>query len=127
MAEALLNERAGNHFEAESAGLRPGQLNPQVVEVMRETGLDLSGKATRSVEEVLRAGTKFDYVITVCDEGSAAGCPSFPGDGERLHWSFPDPSGFPGTHEERLEQTRVVRALIADRIDAWCREQAVSA
>ena len=127
MAEALLNAHAGDRFQAESAGLQPGQLNPNVVEVLREKELDISGKATRSVDEVLRARTNFDYVITVCDEGTAAGCPNFPGAGERLHWSFPDPSTFAGTLQERLEQTRTVRDLIADRIAAWCHEQSVSA
>ena len=97
MAEALLNRRCGEVFEAESAGLEPGTLNPLAVEVLREIGLDISGRATRSVDEVLRAGTNFDYVITVCDEGSAAGCPVFPGGGEKLHWSFPDPSSFTGS------------------------------
>ncbi|MGH7936310.1 MAG: arsenate reductase ArsC [Chthoniobacterales bacterium] len=120
MAEALLNQCHGESFEAESAGLEPGQLNPLAVEVLREEGLDISGKATRSVNEILSAGTRFAYVITVCDEGSAAGCPIFPGDGKRLHWSFPDPSNFTGTWEERLPQTRRVRDLIGARINAWC-------
>lgn len=127
VAEALLNQRCGEFFVAESAGLEPGKLNPLVVEVLREEGLNIAGKATRSVEEILAAGTQFDYVITVCDEGSAAGCPTFPGGGARLHWSFPDPSGFTGTREERLEQTRQVRDLIAARVESWCAQQCLPA
>ncbi|HEY2801876.1 MAG TPA: arsenate reductase ArsC [Chthoniobacterales bacterium] len=119
MAEALLSQCWGESFEAESAGLDPGQLNPLAVEVLREKGLDISRKPTRSVDDLIAAGKQYDYVITVCDEGSAAGCPVFPGCGERLHWSFPDPSGFTGTQEERLEQTRRVRDLIGARINAW--------
>ncbi len=127
MAEAFLNQRCGDFFAAESAGLEPGKLNPLVGEVLREEGLDISGKATRSVEAVLAAGAQFDYVITVCDEGSAAGCPVFPGGGERRHWSFPDPSGFNGTREECLKQTRQVRDLIAGRVASWCAEKCVPA
>lgn len=127
MAEALLNQRCGDFFAAESAGLEPGRLNPVAVEVLRESGLDISGNATRSVEEVLRSGRKFDYVITVCDEGSAAGCPIFPGGGEKLHWSFPDPSSFTGTPEERRAETRQVRDLIRARIEEWCEQQCLSA
>ncbi len=125
MAEALLNQRCGDFFEAESAGLEPGRLNLLAVEALREKGLDISGKTTRSVNDVLK--TKFDYVITVCDEGSAAGCPVFPGDGEKLHWSFPDPSSFTGTPQERLAQTRRVRELIAERIEQWCERECVPA
>lgn len=123
MAEALLNRRCGDVFQAESAGLEPGTLNSLVVEVMREIGLDISGRATRNVDEVLRAGANFDYVITVCDEGSAAGCPVFPGGGEKLHWSFPDPSSFTGSRAERLAATRAVREQIRDRIEMWCAQQ----
>lgn len=125
MAEALLNQRCGDFFEAESAGLEPGRLNLLAVEALREKGLDISGKTTRSVNDVLK--TKFDYVITVCDEGSAAGCPVFPGGGEKLHWSFPDPSSFTGTPQERLAQTRRVRELIEERIEQWCERECVPA
>jgi len=47
-------------------------------------------------------------VITVCDESSSERCPIFPGQAQRIHWSFKDPSTFTGTHEEKLEQTKVV-------------------
>ncbi len=43
MAEAFLNGMGGDRYEAESAGIEPGKLNPVVVEVMREAGIDLAG------------------------------------------------------------------------------------
>ncbi|MGH7768193.1 MAG: arsenate reductase ArsC [Candidatus Binatia bacterium] len=120
MAEALLNRMCGDLFEAESAGLEPGALNPLAVEVMREIGIDIGGNETRSVLDVVKSGRSFDYVITVCDESSAGQCPLVPGDGVRLHWNFADPSKFSGTWEERLRQTREVRDAIASKIEEFC-------
>jgi arsenate reductase len=122
MAEAFLNQICGDEFEAHSAGLEPGKLNPLVVEVMAEAGIDLSKNATKAVFDMFKSGKLFGYVITVCDEASAERCPIFPGVTKRLHWSFPDPSSFQGTDAERLEQTRIVRDLIKARIEAWCAE-----
>lgn len=122
MAEAWLNRLCPDQFGAESAGLEPGKLNPVAVEVMREAGIDISQKQTRSVDDVLRAGTKFDYVITVCDEASAERCPYFPGPAKRLHWGFPDPSALTGTSDARLQQTREIRDLIRRRVETWCEE-----
>jgi arsenate reductase len=120
MAEALLNRMCGDLFEAESAGLTPGALNPLAVEVLREIGIDIAGKGTRDVAGVVRSGRRFDAVITVCDESNAAQCPIFPGQVTRMHWSLPDPSKFTGTWQERLEQTRRVREAIESRIEGFC-------
>jgi arsenate reductase len=109
MAEAFLRKHGGDVFEAESAGLEPGKLNPNVVAVMKETGIDLTGKATQSVFDLFRQGKKYDAVITVCDKEAAEQCPVFPGAVKRLAWSFKDPSGFKGSQEEVLAQTRIVR------------------
>jgi arsenate reductase len=122
MAEAFLNELCGDAFEAESAGLEPGKLNPVVVEAMQEIGVDISGNPTKAVWDFIKAGKNFTYVITVCDEASAERCPIFPGVTTRLHWSFPDPSGFQGSPEEKLEFTRTVRDTIKRKIESWCAE-----
>jgi len=118
MAETLLNQMCGEVFEAESAGLEPGTLNPLAVEVLREIGIDIVGKETRAVSDVI--GERFDYVITVCDESSAEQCPLFPGGTTRLHWSLPDPSKFQGSWEEQLKQTRKVRDEIESKIEEFC-------
>jgi arsenate reductase len=120
MAEAFLNQICGDEFEAHSAGLEPGKLNPTVVEAMREIGIDISGNQTKAVFDIIKSGQMFAYVITVCDEASAERCPIFPGVTMRLHWSFTDPSGFSGTHEEKLVRTREVRDMIKTKIEAWC-------
>jgi len=120
MAEAFLDQICGDIFEAHSAGIEPGKLNPIVVEAMQEAGIDISGNRTKSVADYL--SQPFAYVITVCDETSAERCPIFPGVTKRLHWGFPDPSGFQGTHDEKLTRTREIRDQIKARVEAWCEE-----
>ena len=78
MAEAWLNHVCGDFFEAQSAGLEPGTLNPLAVQVMSEVGIDISHKKTRAVFDVFKSGQLFAYVVTVCDETSAEKCPIFP-------------------------------------------------
>lgn len=122
MAEAFLNQICGEQFEASSAGLEPGKLNPIVVEAMKEIGVDISRNQTKAVFDVFKSGKTFQYVVTVCDEASAERCPIFPGFAKRLHWSFPDPSAIQGSQQEKLERTREIRDMIKARVDAWCEE-----
>ncbi len=119
MAEAFLNAISDGRFEAESAGIEPGALNPLAIEVMKEVGIDISQNKTKGVFEFVKKGKLFHYVITVCDEASAAKCPIFPGYAKNLHWSFQDPSAFEGTYEERLDKARKVRDEIKNRISEW--------
>ena len=122
MAETFLNQICGGQFEASSAGLEPGKLNPIVVEAMQEIGIDISGNQTKAVFDIFKSGKIFKYVITVCDETSAERCPIFPGVTKRLHWGFPDPSAIQGTHEEKLQRTRQIRDLVKSQIEKWCGE-----
>ena len=122
MAEAFLKQICGKEFEAYSAGIEPGKLNPIVVEAMQEIGIDISSNKTKSVSEFLKSNKLFSYVITVCDETSAERCPIFPGVTTRLHWGFSDPSAFQGSHEEKLEKVREVRDAIKQQIENWCAE-----
>lgn len=122
MAEALLRHVSSGVVWAESAGLEPGAQNPLAVEVMREIGIDIRGRETKSVFQLYQAGRLFDYVITVCDEASAQRCPVFPGITKRLHWSFEDPASFTGSWPQRLEQTRRVRDEIQAKVEALCAE-----
>src|SRR3989442_6543832 len=122
MAAAWLNEICGDYFEAQSAGLEPAELNPLAVQVMDEVGIDISNNKTQAVFDVFKSGQFFPYVITVCDESEAAGCPIFPGVTTRLHWSFPDPSKFAGTLEQKMNETRRVRDKIDNQIRQFCEE-----
>src|SRR4029434_5699093 len=122
MAEAWLNHLCGEVFEAHSAGLEPGTLNPLVVASMEDVGIDISRNETKSVLDFVKAGTLFAYVITVCDEASAERCPIFVGVTKRLHWSFPDPSQLTGNIEEKRRRIAKIRDDIRQRIEEWCEE-----
>jgi arsenate reductase len=126
MPAALLNNERGEFFEAQSAGLESGTINPLAVEVLQEIGIDISKHTTQRVFDVWTSGQIFQFVITVCSEAEAEGCPIFAGVTTRLHWPFDDPSKFTGTHEERLERTRWVRDQIRARIDSFCEEHCVA-
>jgi arsenate reductase len=122
MAEAYLNHFGDGRFEAESAGLEPGTLNPRVVQVMKEDGIDISGNKTKSVFDKFKRGVLYSFVVTVCDEASAEKCPIFPGVAKRLHWSFADPSSLIGAEDQKLEKTRGIRDEIKRKVKSWVAE-----
>ena len=122
MAAALLNEVCGEFFEAESAGLEPGTLNPLAIEALKEIGVDISDNKTQSVFDVFKSGRLFAYAITVCSESESQGCPIFAGVTQRLHWLFADPSQFTGTHEQKLAKTRELMKEIREKIEEFCAE-----
>lgn len=119
IAEAFLQYLAGDRYEAFSAGLEPGALNPLAVEVMKEAGIDISQQRAKSVFDLFRRGELFAYVITVCDEKTAEQCPVFPGITNRLHWSFQDPASLTGSPAEKLERMRGIRDRIRERVSAF--------
>jgi arsenate reductase len=124
MAAAFLRQLGGDRFEVESAGLEPGRVNPLAIEAMRRAAIDISGASTQSVFGLFRAGKRYDFVISVCDEASAERCPIFPGVTKRLNWSFADPAGFAGSEEDRLAHTMTVRDQIQERVQRWIDEEA---
>ncbi len=122
MAEAILNHIAGDRFQAESAGLEPGTLNPLAVEAMKDMGIDISHKQTRDAFDLYRRGERYSYVVTVCDESSGERCPLFPGTAQRMHWGFQDPSALTGSHADKLAKTIEIRDQIHRKILSWLEE-----
>jgi arsenate reductase (thioredoxin) len=116
MAEGLLGHDAGDRFEVESAGTRPGHVRPEAIVVMKELGINISGHRSKYVDEF--QGQSFDYVLTVCDNAKE-NCPVFPGHSKRLHKGFEDPAALQGTEEERLSLFRQVRDEIRDYLKAF--------
>lgn len=119
MAEAYLKQLGGDTFEVESAGFEPTQINPLVVEVMKEEGIDLSEKTTQSSFDLFKKGKTFSYVITVCDESTDDKCPIFPGMTHRLHLPFADPGKVQGAREDQLDQVREIRNRIKQVIQEF--------
>jgi len=127
MAEGILRSLAGEHFEVFSAGTEPkGRILPEVEEVMREAGIDISNQWSKSVTEYL-GKVNFGHVITVCADAEE-NCPAvFLSMGTHEHFPFDDPAKFAGDDEARLESTRRVRDQIEERLRLWLAEQNITA
>lgn len=112
MAEAFLRALRGDAYEAFSAGTEPGVLNPRVIKVMSEVGIDISGQRSKRISEVM--DKEFDLVITLCDRARGF-CPMVPGNHKLLHKGFGDPSALSGSEEEIMAGIRRIR----DEIRRW--------
>lgn len=119
LAEGLARQRFPG-FHIQSAGSRPGRVNPYAVEALAERGIDASAHTSKPVSDINPAG--LDLVITLCAEEV---CPAFLGKAERLHWPIPDPaSDDPSlTPEDLRARFRAARDEIARRLEALGRER----
>lgn len=111
MAEGWIKYYAGNEADVFSAGIEAHGLNSFAVKAMTDAVIDISKQKSKTVDDL--PDIEFDYIITVCDNANEK-CPFFPGNGLRLHKSFPDPAAFKGTKEEILRQFTDLRDLIED-------------
>jgi arsenate reductase len=123
MAEGLLRAMAGDHFDVFSAGTEPkGSILPEVLEVMREVGIDISSQWSKSVMEYI-GKVNFGYVITVCADAEE-NCPTvFLNMGTHAHWPLDDPAKF--EEEQRLVSTRNIRYQIELRLRIWLTAQGI--
>lgn len=113
LAEAIVNARLGDTWEAVSAGTRPaGYVHPMALAALAEIGIQHSGRSKLADEF---RGVGFDLVVTVCDS-AAEDCPVWLGAGKKIHHSFIDPAKAEGTDEQKMEVFRVVRDQIAAEI-----------
>jgi arsenate reductase len=106
MAEAIVNARLGDRWQAFSAGTRPaGYVHPKAIAALAEIGIQHHGRS-KLADEFREAD--LDVVVTVCDS-AAEECPIWVGKGKRLHHSFPDPAKAEGTDEQIMDVFRAVR------------------
>ena len=113
MAEALVNARLGDSWQARSAGTEPaGYVHLMAITVLNEIGIRHLGQS-KSIADLPQKD--FDLVITVCDD-AAENCPVWLGKGKRVHLGFPDPAKVEGSEKERLAAFRFVRDVISERI-----------
>jgi arsenate reductase len=118
MAEAILRHAGKGAIEVESAGTLP---QPDIHPMARRAAktlldLDMDGQYPKMLDRFL--GQDFDYVITVCDR-AAESCPVFPGDPERIHWSFEDPAAVVGTDDEKQRAFDTTATQLLSRIRLW--------
>lgn len=113
MAEAIVNARLGDHWQAFSAGTKPaGYVHPKALEALWEIGIQHEGRSKRAGEF---RDVDFDLVVTVCDS-AAEECPVWLGKGKRVHRGFPDPAKAEGTDDEVMKVFRAVRDDIEKEI-----------
>ncbi len=98
MAEAILRNEAGDRFEVVSGGVDPRPINPLTLAALARVGIDSSQAESKPVGKFV--GSRFDYVITLCDRARLV-CPVFPGGRETLHWGLDDPTATDGTIEDQ--------------------------
>ena len=111
MSWALFERAAGGRHQADSAGTQPGErVHPQVVEAMRELGVEVGDRVPKALTRELAEWA--DVVVTM---GCGDECPYIPGR-RYLDWDRPDPAGRP------LDEVRATRDDIAARVDALLRE-----
>lgn len=118
MAEALLRDRAGERFEAHSAGLEPSDVRPEAIAVLEEIGISADGLRSKGVEEYL-GRVHISYLITVCSHAEEH-CPRiWPPGGQRISWPVDDPAVVDGSEEQRLAAFRQARDQIVQLIEEW--------
>jgi arsenate reductase (thioredoxin) len=111
MSQALFERAADGRHEAASAGTTPGdRVHPEVVEAMRELGVDVADRKPRKLDR--EAAERADVVVTM---GCGDECPYIPGK-RYLDWDLPDPKGRP------VGEVRAIRDTIAARVDQLVRE-----
>ena len=118
MAEAIVNARYSDEWQAYSAGTKPsGYVHPKAITVLSEIGIVHAGTS----KQVNELHTKdFDIVVTVCDS-AAEECPVWIGRaGKRIHHSFVDPAKAEGNAEEQLAVFRLVRGEMLEVIAEIC-------
>ena len=105
MSAALFQRAAEGRHSASSAGTTPAErVHPEVVEVMRELGIDLADRVPRKLTREL--AEQADVVVTM---GCGDECPYVPGK-RYIDWDLPDPKGRP------LDEVRATRDDIARRV-----------
>jgi arsenate reductase (thioredoxin) len=106
MAEAIVNARMADRWEATSAGSRPGQfVNPLAVEALQEIGITHHGRP-KPVDEF--RSLPVDRVVILCDEDDDQ-CTVWLGKGVVEHQPYPDPANVTGTQAEKMSAYRSVR------------------
>ena len=119
MAEAIVNARFGDEWQAVSAGTQPaGSVHPTALRALAEIGIDHQGRS-KSAEEF--RGEPFDLVVTVCDD-AAENCPFWPGQGRQVHFGLPDPARATGTEDQVLAAFRAVRDRLMAEMPALLRQ-----
>lgn len=120
LAEAYLNHIGQGRFKAYSAGSQPtGEVNPRSLETLQRHGISTEGLHSKSWDDL--KDTKFDLVVTVCDNAAGEVCPFFPGAPMKVHWGVPDPAHFEGTPKQTEQEFERVFSMLKAPLDQLSR------
>jgi arsenate reductase len=119
MAEGLARELGAGLVEAHSAGIMAVPVDPRVVQVMQELGIDIAYHSSKVMDAGLMC--TMDYVITLGNRVAAV-CPATPVTVERLHWPIQDPVGAIGSKEEIISDFRRARDEIGMHLVQFLRQ-----
>jgi arsenate reductase len=103
LAEAALNQLAGDRFVGYSAGSHPGTApNPFALDLLRTQGIPTEGLGSKSWDVFAQDGApKMDFIFTVCDDAAGEVCPIWPGHPAKAHWGVADPSKAEGSDDDK--------------------------
>ena len=121
IAEGFLRTLTGDRFDVASAAVEPSALSPLTTEVMKESGVDISGQRPQSVAQSVKE--RFGYVIAICDTAKERS-PIFPFTLHLRHWSIVDPNTAGTLPEQRTEAFRRVRDEIKDKVQQFVADTA---
>lgn len=118
IAEAFARHYGGEHVIAESAGLESGEIHPYTIEVMKEVGIDISGKSSKTID--MKTLMQSKVIIKLCEQVNEK-CPIVPFAIKNVQWDITDPL----TRKGRLEDVRAARDEIQLRVIELLKELSV--
>ncbi len=121
LAEAALNDLAGDRFVGYSAGSHPGTApNPFALEFLRSQHISTDRLRSKSWDEFAEDGApQIDFIFTVCDDAAGEVCPIWPGHPAKAHWGVADPSKVDGSDEEKRRAFRQAYVQMKKRIELF--------
>lgn len=118
MAEAILRSRAGDRFNAGSAGADPGAaVHPMALRVLEQARLSTEGLRPKGWDQFTGPNAPaFDFVFTVCNRATGESCPPWEGQPITADWSVPDPASAEGSDQLRMAHFQEAFRFLDNRI-----------
>ncbi|AIQ35995.1 hypothetical protein CA600_22875 [Paenibacillus sp. VTT E-133280] len=118
IAEAFARHYGGDHVVAESAGLESGDIHPYTIEVMKEIGIDISNKSSKTID--MKTFMQSKVIIKLCEQVNEK-CPIVPFAIKNVQWNVIDPL----THDGLLGDVRAARDEIQQKVIALLKEMKI--
>jgi arsenate reductase len=113
MAEGWARHLAGTKHQVQSAGIEAHGKNPRAIQVMAESGIDISGQESTVLTDAMLQ--QADVLVTVCGHADER-CPLVPPGKLKIHWPLSDPAKANGTEKQIMDQFRATRDEVSERV-----------